>query len=136
MSSIQVRHKAGCASGRKWQKADDVKASGCDCEPSRYILSKVGGKLHYERVRGSMKDAQAALRKVGHEVDEQRYTPPTRVKFETWADRWIASLQRKPSTVESYKGTIQMAKKQFGHKPVRDVTTDDIRRLLQSMEHV
>jgi integrase len=136
MSSLQVRHKAGCASGKGWQKAEAVKGSGCDCSPALYVTTKLGGKIRHERVRGSMKEAQVALRKISHQVDEQTYTPPRRVRFSEWADRWVAGLQRKPSTIESYTSTVSIAKAAFGHKPVRDVSPDDVRRLLQTMGHL
>ena len=40
----------------------------------------------------------------------------SKVRFSDWGDRWLESLERKPSTVGSYRSTIAHAKKTFGAK--------------------
>jgi integrase len=48
------------------------------------------------------------------------------VAFSEWADRWFQSLERKPSTVASYRSTIVHAKALFGRRPVRQLGPADI----------
>jgi integrase len=48
------------------------------------------------------------------------------VGFSEWADRWFHSLERKPSTVASYRSTIVHAKALLGHLPVRQLGPADI----------
>ena len=48
--------------------------------------------------------------------------------FVEWADRWLASLERKPTTVDSYRSTIAHAKDTFGARRVRRIGADDIDR--------
>lgn len=50
----------------------------------------------------------------------------SKVRFSDWADRWLESLERKPSTVGSYRSTIAHAKKTFGAKYVDGLGADDI----------
>ena len=46
--------------------------------------------------------------------------------FSEWADRWLDSLERKPSTVSSYRSTIAHAKRAFGRQQVRRLGPADI----------
>ena len=50
------------------------------------------------------------------------------IGFSEWADRWLASLERKPSTVGSYRSTIVHAKEVFGSMRVRRIGPEDIAR--------
>src|SRR5205809_555 len=43
-------------------------------------------------------------------------------------DRWLASLERKPTTVGSYRSTVAHAKETFGSRPVRRIGPEDIAR--------
>jgi hypothetical protein len=54
----------------------------------------------------------------------ERHQPT--VRFSDWGDRWLESLERKPSTVGSYRSTIAHAKKMFGVKYVDELGADDI----------
>jgi hypothetical protein len=48
--------------------------------------------------------------------------------FADWARRWLESLERKPSTVGSYRSTIVHAEKVFGSQRVRRIGPEDIAR--------
>jgi integrase len=48
------------------------------------------------------------------------------LRFSEWGNRWLASLERKPSTVGSYRSTIAHAQKTFGAKYVSRLSLDDI----------
>lgn len=53
--------------------------------------------------------------------------PPQRnLGFAEWADRWLESLERKPSTVGSYRSTVVHAKGAFGSRSVRTLGPEDI----------
>jgi integrase len=49
-------------------------------------------------------------------------------QFRVWADRWRESLERKTTTVRSYRSTMRYAKTAFGDRFVRRLTTEDVRR--------
>ena len=54
----------------------------------------------------------------------ERHQP--KVRFSDWGDRWLESLERKPSTVGSYRSTIAHAKRTFAAKSVDALRPDDI----------
>ncbi len=56
------------------------------------------------------------------------YRPRPNIGFSDWADRWLDSLERKPSTVDSYRSTIVHAKEMFGGQRVRRIGPEDIGR--------
>ena len=51
------------------------------------------------------------------------------VAFSEWGDRWLASLERKRTTVDSYRSTITHAKAAFGDRCVREIGAEDIASL-------
>src|SRR5262249_14144768 len=50
------------------------------------------------------------------------------IGFADWGTRWLASLERKPSTVGSYRSTIAHASEAFGGWGVRQFGPVDIAR--------
>jgi integrase len=58
--------------------------------------------------------------------EHDEYRPRPNVGFSDWADRWLNSLERKPSTVGSYRSTIVHAKEVFGGTRVRRIGAEDI----------
>ena len=69
-----------------------------------------------------------ALRESLTAVEDGDYRPQPEIGFSEWADRWLDSLERKPSTVGSYRSTIAHAKEAFGGKRVRRIGPEDIAR--------
>ena len=61
-------------------------------------------------------------------VEDGDYRPRPNIGFSEWADRWLDSLERKPSTVGSYRSTIVHAKEAFGGQRVRRIGAEDIAR--------
>jgi integrase len=63
---------------------------------------------------------------VGAEVERVDFRAQPNIQFSEWADRWLESLERKPSTVGSYHSTIAHAKRAFGRQQVRRLGPADI----------
>jgi integrase len=101
---------------------------GCTCEPTYYVCVREGRRLHRERVGRNRKQAERALRKIGAQVDDGDYRPQQNIRFCDWADRWLASLERKETTKDSYRSTVAWATKLLGEKVVRRLRPDDIAR--------
>jgi integrase len=72
--------------------------------------------------------AELALLRLEDSVEEGEYRPRLNIGFSDWADRWLDSLERKPSTVGSYRSTIVHAKETFGSQRVRRIGPEDIGR--------
>ena len=52
------------------------------------------------------------------------------LRFDEWADRWLAGFTGKPSSHRTYGHTIAYAKRAFGRKNVRDLNAGDVRHFL------
>jgi integrase len=81
------------------------------------------------------KTAERALRKIGVAVDDGVYRPQQNIRFETWADRWLDSLERKTTTVDSYRSTVAYAKEAFGHVVVRRLGPGHLAQLNNLLKH-
>ena len=132
MASLQARHSRRCALGRPWTTfADATKERGCTCSPLYHVVTRDGNRLAREPAGHDRKTAERVLRKVGVEVDEDRYVAPRSITFERWADEWFASLRRpKENTKRVYRASIDYGKRAFGTKQVRKIGAADISRLL------
>jgi integrase len=98
-----ARHLATCAQ-RIWTPTGGGEVS-CTCD--------AGAAHAADGHRGSWTDS-------GHvSVD---------IRFADWADRWLESVERKPSTVGSYRSTMAHAKRTFGSAPVRQLGIEEIAR--------
>jgi integrase len=108
---------------------------GCTCPqgPVYYVVVREGRRAYKERVGRNRRDAERALRKIAVSIDDGAYRPQENIGFSDWADRWLASLERKPSTVDSYRSTINLAKEVFANKCVRRLGPEDITRLNEVM---
>lgn len=124
MASLQLRHSRSCAAGKAWSPVDQE--IGCDCQPTFYVVVRQGSKRHAEKAGKNRKNAERALTKLQSQEDEGAYTPQKRIRFSAWADQWLASLERKASTVEDYRTTMEYAKECFGDKDVREIGTADV----------
>ena len=65
-------------------------------------------------------------RSIAAAIEDGAYRPRPTIGFVDWADRWLASLERKPSTIGSYRSTIAHAKETFGSQRVRRIGAEDI----------
>src|SRR5215210_412663 len=133
MASIQARHTRSCALGRPWTTFEDAR-SGCTCRPMFHVASRVDGRLVREPIGHDRKLAQRRLRKIQVEVDEGIYEAPAKVSFYDWADRWLSELRRDETTKRTYRSSLTYAKVAIGNKPLRKVTTADVRAYLAYVE--
>jgi len=129
MASLQAKHSRRCALTRPWTPFDQA-LSGCTCPegPFYYVVVREGEHVHKEAVGRNRQQAEIALHNVAEAVDDGRYRPRPTIGFVEWADRWLGALERKPSTVGSYRSTIAHAKQTFGGQRVRRIGAEDIAR--------
>ena len=125
MASLHAKHSRSCALGRLWTKLDAADGS-CTCEPVFYVVVRQGAKSEKIRAGKNRRQAERALRKFAVEVDEGSYRPQLNVAFDAWADKWLASLERKETTRDSYRSTITYAKEIFGSEVVRRLAPSDV----------
>ena len=134
MASLQARHSRTCELGKAWTPFNGA-AHGCTCPdgPTYYVVVREGGRVHRERAGKNRRQAQRALTKIQSTVDDGEFRPQPNVTFSTWADRWLASLERKRTTRRAYAQSIDYAKSAFGDKAVRRLRAEDIARLNVSL---
>jgi integrase len=134
LASLQAKHSRACELGRPWTPFGTA-PDGCTCPqgPLYYVVVREGAKASKVRVGRSRRDAERALRKIAVTVDEGAFRPQLNVRFAEWADRWLESLERKATTVDSYRSTMTYAKDAFGSKRVRQLSLEDISRLNESL---
>lgn len=130
MASLQARHRRTCALGKPWTPFAGDKLAGCDCGPTYYVVVRDGAKLVRERVGPNRKVAERSLTKIQAAEDEGGFVPVKSIRFDTWADQWLAGLERKPNTVESYRQTMRYAREAFGDAPVRRLGVEHVKRFL------
>jgi integrase len=129
MPSLQANHSRQCALGRPWTPFGETTV-GCTCPdgPFYYVVVRVGEHAHKEAVGRDRQQAEIALHRVAAAVEDGSYRTRPTIGFVEWADRWLGSLERKPSTVGSYRSTIAHAKEVFGSQRVRRIAPEDIAR--------
>jgi integrase len=136
MASLQARHTRSCAIGKPWTTFAAA-ANGCTCKapgPMYHVVTWVDGKLVRDQAGHNRKGAERKLRKIQVEVDEGAYEAPSTMRFEEWADQWLASLRRRDTTRRVYATTLEYAKATFGHKQLRRLKPADVRAFLDHIE--
>jgi integrase len=131
MASVQARHRRSCSafSGR-WTPAERTGTGcGCTCQPTYYLAIHHGSKLVREKVGRNRRVAERLRDKRSVELDEGAYQPLRRVRFAAWGTQWLSQLERKQSTIDSYRSTVAYATEAFGHAWVTKITPADIARL-------
>jgi integrase len=136
MASLQARHSPGCSLGKSWTPFDKAtKDMGCTCEPRFYTVVRRGKRNEKQAVGTKRREAQKALTALQAKIDEGSYRSQRSIRFEQYADRWLDSLDGvKENTRDSYRPTIDYAKKAFGWKQVRNLTPHDAREFLKVMQ--
>jgi integrase len=127
--SLQAKHSRRCALGPRWTPFDDA-VVGCTCPdgPAYFVVVREGQSASREWVGRDRRYAKKALHEfAGSTSNGHRHRPNT--GFSDWADRWLASLERKPSTINSYRSTVVHAKQAFGNRLVRLIGPEDVGRL-------
>jgi integrase len=92
------------------------------------VVVRIGNDAHKEPVGRDRHEAEIALHRLDAAIEQGDYRPRPTIGFIEWADRWLASLERKPSTVGSYRSTIVHAKERLGTRRVRRIGAEDIAR--------
>lgn len=139
MASLQARHSRGCALRRPWTTFElAAPGKGCTCRPGPmyYAVSRAGTRLVREPVGHNRKEAERRLRAIQVQIDQEIYAPPESVSFSEWVDRWLADLRREETTRRTYASSLKYAKQAIGKKPLRKVTTADVRAFLEHVERV
>jgi integrase len=131
MASLQARHARACAIGKAWSTFERAR-DGCTCSPTYYTVVREGSKLYRERVGRNRTQAARALTKVQSIEDEGLFVPQKNVRFDAWAEMWLAGLERKPNTVAGYKPTMEYAKQAFGATAVRRLTVSHVKEFLRT----
>jgi integrase len=127
--SLQARHSRLCALGGAWTPFEET-VTGCTCPdgPAYYVVVSEGAQAHKEAVGRDPKEAELAFQRVAAAIDERESRPRLEIGFTEWSMGWLASLERKPSTVGSYRSTIAHARDAFGGRQVRRLGPEDIAR--------
>src|SRR5438034_6889718 len=134
MPSLQANHMRRCALGRAWTPFEQA-TEGCTCPegPFYYVVVRVGEHTHREAVGRDRQQAEIALHRLAAAIEDGAYRPRPTIGFVDWADRWLASLERKPSTIGSYRSTIAHAKETFGSQRVRRIGAEDVARFNRTL---
>lgn len=127
MASLQAKHSRNCAQGRAWTSFAAA-SQGCTCSqgPLYYVVVRDDGRADKINVGRNRRGAERALRKIAVSVDDGEYQPQLNIPFADWAERWLSSLERKPTTVRSYRPTMKYAKELFRGRPVRRLRPEDV----------
>jgi integrase len=59
--------------------------------------------------------------------------PRETIHFSDWADRWLSLLERKPSTVGSYRSTVNLAKTTFNGLEARENGVEEIAKFVTAL---
>jgi len=92
------------------------------------VVVREGDQAHKEPVGRDRHQAEAALHQLADDIENGDYRPRLHIAFDDRADRWLESLERKPSTVGSYRSTVVHAKDAFGSQRVRALGPADVAR--------
>jgi integrase len=99
-----------------------------------HVVSRVDGRLVREAVGHNRKEAERHLRAIEVRIDQDVYEPADNVTFSDWCDLWLEGLRRKETTRRTYRSSLEYAKQAIGKKPLRKVTTSDVRAFLEHIE--
>lgn len=99
--------------------------------------NKENGKRKQKSKGGFLrkKDAEAALRKILYEVDQNRYVEPSNEIFSSYIEHWFSSHYQKRVKETTISSRMYMMRKHlirenpFSDKPISKVTTEDIDEL-------
>jgi integrase len=127
MASLQARHTRSCS---LYPWAPFERTDGCTCKPMYHVVLRDRGKLVREPVGHNRREAKRALDATEGDVARRTYRVVQDIRFEDWADRWLAGFTGKANSKRVYETTIEFAKSVFGTTKVRDLTPADVRRLL------
>jgi len=127
IASVQARHSRKCFYEGAWTPASKTgPKSDCTCRPGFFIVHHAGRRLVREPAGWNLQQAERLRDKRAVELREGSYIEPSKVTFEEWGQRWLDSLERKQTTVDSYRSTIAYAGDAFGSRPLGKIGVGDI----------
>jgi integrase len=137
VASLQAKHSRLCALGRSWTRFDHA-TRGCTCPegPTYYVVVRNGSEVSKQPVGRDRRQASQVFLEVNQAAGGLEYERELDVAFSEWADRWLASLERKPSTIDSYKSTVSYAQKVFGMTQVRQLGPEDVLRFNNALREL
>jgi integrase len=113
--------------GHSRLRALERATAACTYADGRFRYVVLGEWAVHERsFERERRQAGIADGRVAAEVEGVDFRAQPSIPFSEWADRWLDSLERKPSTVGSYRSTIAHAKRAFGRQQVRRLGPADI----------
>jgi integrase len=131
MASLQARHMRSCKLGRPWTTFKDAtKRNGCTCTPLYHVVLRHEGKFVREPVGHNRREAERALDARRGDVARRSYRVLEDIRFDEWADRWLAGFTGKENTRRVYEDSLDYGKRAFGTANVRDLAPRDVRRFL------
>jgi integrase len=89
-----------------------------------------------EPVGHNRKEAERRLREIEVRLDQNVFAPVDNIAFADWCETWLNGLRRKETTRRTYRSSLEYAKQAVGRKPLRKVTTEDVRAFLDHIEKV
>jgi integrase len=131
MASLQARHSRSCALYPWTPFGKATKQHGCTCTPLYHVVLRHDGKLVREPVGHNRKEAERALDARRGDVARRTYRVLDDIRFNEWADRWLAGLTGKENTRRVYAVSLAYAKRAFGNRKVRDLAPADVRSYLE-----
>src|SRR5579859_1202517 len=134
LASLQARHVRSCKLGRPWTTfAQATKQKGCTCTPLYHVVLRHEGRFVREPVGHNRKEAERALDARRGDLARRAFRVVEDIRFDEWADRWIAGHTGKANTRRVYEDTLVYAKHTFGSAKVRDLDAGDVRRFLDDV---
>jgi integrase len=135
MASLQARHSRSCKIGKPWTTfAVATKQRGCTCVPLYHVVTRHDGKLVREAVGHNRKEAERALDARRGDIARREYRVVQDIRFDAWADSWLADFAGKKNTAVVYSHSLEYAKETFGSVKVRDLSPTDVRRFLAHIQ--
>jgi integrase len=141
MASMAARHSRECETfggatvgreTRAWPSDRKRQEAGCTCRPS---YSARFGDGEYKRFgRVPIAEALKELRKLEGDLEKGTHERVEPMLFPRWSQLWLGSLERKETTVNSYRSTVAYAEKEWERKQVGQVTPKDVAALSALMK--
>jgi hypothetical protein len=88
------------------------------------------GRLVRESVGHNRKEAERALDARRGDVARRTHRVIDDIRFDAWADRWLAGFTGKANTRRVYEDTLDYDKRTFARAKVRDLAAGEVRRFL------
>jgi integrase len=118
--NVATLHKPECAAGMLWTPTG-TQPAGCSCRPGD---QPAAGQTGHSRNRSS--DGPSLQQLLVALADATSTEIGATVGFSEWADRWLSLLERKSSTIGSYRSTVNLAKGVFDGLEVREIRVEEI----------